>query len=73
MTSNGESYNATLAVSSGYKVGMYNLTFFTNDTGNNRNDSVTANFSVSDVMKPKVFGVTSTKALFRKAEVLLST
>ena len=58
MTSNGESYNATLAVSSGYKVGMYNLTFFTNDTGNNRNDSVTANFSVSDVMKPKVFGVT---------------
>ena len=47
MTSNGESYNATLAVSSGYKVGMYNLTFFTNDTSNNRNDSVTSNFSVS--------------------------
>ena len=57
MTSNGESYNATLAVSSGYKVGMYNLTFFTNDTSNNRNDSVTSNFSVNDVAVSKVFAV----------------
>ena len=34
-----------------------NLTFFTNDTVTTGDDSVTSNFSVSDVMTPRVFAV----------------
>jgi uncharacterized membrane protein YgcG len=51
-TLGGAKYNVSFIVPQ--LTGVYNITFFANDTGNNINNSETTNFTVNDVVNPTV-------------------